>query len=202
MYSVTFARPGTVSPQPFVHASALRAGYYHNEWVCSRPIWTNIQQLIACSLRPMLSSLPLLSSSGLLGPLQWMCTVAPVGINREEKDGFPPSPQRTLSQTWPLSPPDLTLKWACKEYVLEQEEKTTRLKTPRRENKSSDVHLIIACLSVLTFQRLLHKSQPNDKLFVCSVIVFCSLILIDAFWLCLTFPHTLPLSASGIALFR
>lgn len=45
------------------------------------------------------------------------------------------SPLRTLSQTWPLSPPDLMLKWACKEYVLEQEEKITALKNSKGEQK-------------------------------------------------------------------
>lgn len=83
---------------------------------------------------------------------QWLCTVAPAGISHEERDGFPPSPQRTLSQTWPLSPPDLTLKWACKEYVLEHEQKTTALKTPRRGNENPYVHLITAGVSVFNSQ--------------------------------------------------
>ena len=78
--------------------------------------------------------------------------MAPVGISHEERDGFPPSPQRALSQTWPLSPPDLTLKWACKEYVLEHGEKTTRLKTPKRGNKNPYVHLITAAVSVFSSQ--------------------------------------------------
>lgn len=65
--------------------------------------------------------------------LQWLlCKVVSVGIGPEERDGFPPSPQSTLSQTWPLSPLELMLKWAYKENVLEQEEKTKKraLKTP------------------------------------------------------------------------
>lgn len=98
---------------------------------------------------------------------QWLCTAAPVGISHEERDGFPPSPQRTLSQTWPLSPPDLTLKWACKEYVLEHREKTTTLKTPRRGNKNPYAHLITAAVSVFNSQlshSLFHKAPLNDKL--------------------------------------
>lgn len=57
------------------------------------------------------------------------------------------SPLQTLSQTWPLSPPDLKLKWACKEYVLEQEEKITALKKLKRVTKKPYVHLVRAGLS-------------------------------------------------------
>lgn len=136
-YSVT-----SPIPVPFYHShlsirQPLRAGYYHNDWVCSKPIFANIRKPITCCFRPiafilLIHTLPPPPFMWVIRPIsQWLCTVAPVGISPWGKRWFPPpSSQQTLSQTWPISPPDLTLKWACKENVLEQEEKTTWLKPP------------------------------------------------------------------------
>ena len=142
----------------------------------------DFRQPIACCFRPipftlLIHTLPPSVLIWAIRPIsQWLCTAAPVGISHEESDGFPPSPQRTLSQTWPPSPPDLTLKWPCKEYVLEQKGKTTRLRAPRRGNENPRAHLIAAAASVSSAQlSAVYSAEllPNDKL--CYVYLFIAL---------------------------
>lgn len=105
--------------------------------MCSRVVFANIQQPIAWCFRPIASVVlihmpPLPPSSGLLGPFYSGCAQWLHRVLATRRDMV--SPLRTLSQTWPLSPPDLMLKWACKEYVLEQEEKITVLKNPKGDH--------------------------------------------------------------------
>lgn len=175
--------------------------------MCSEPgFCKNIRQPIARCFRPIVFTLlihippPSILIWAIRPISQWLCTVAPVGISHEERDGFPPSPQRTLSQTWPLSPPDLTLKWPCKEYVLEQKGKTTRLKTPRRANENPYVHLIAAAVSVSSAELSTVYSTallPNDKL--CYVYLFIALSVFNSDWQLPTLPDIpshLPASRS------
>lgn len=134
----------------------------------------------------------------------WLCTVTPVGMSHGEKDNFPLSPQQeTLSQTWTLSRPDLTLKWACKEYVLEREAKTTVLKNPQQGNSIS-----ICAFNYRRFLLTFSCSQIIPQIAVCgnSCVLIHHLcyffLMIDSCCLCQIFPHASgPYSAaSGISI--